>query len=170
MLTAKLPAQMTHKDRTESEHIEPSDESDASKSEVQTVSGHRFAIGNQVSKGKGRPSGKRRSLADLVRRETKGLKRQVQVMVAISVNMDGKTNKRDQIEACKWLADRGYGKSVDTTVQIAAEAQHAVDAVEVSNDQLRSLALTLRIMPPTGVSKGVEASDEAAKPAQAKAG
>ncbi len=132
----------------------------------------RFVKGNQTAKMGVRA----RSFAERLRKQTKELKAQATAMIAMSIRSPGyeKISYREQQEAIKWLGAYCYGKPVDTTVQIAANATAQTSAVDISGEQLRALALTLRItnqeQPATGVSKGVEATEQDAKPAQAKAG
>jgi hypothetical protein len=92
------------------------------------------------------PGGKPKGLASRVREATSDGETLVTFFQGI-LGGTIKCNARDRIEAAKWLADRGWGRAVETSVQVEADQATARAAVALTDDQLESLART--IAPPS---------------------
>lgn len=105
----------------------------------------------KIAVGDARPKkdkkAKSTSLARVVRRVTRGMVQHVKAMDAIALNLQGNVGVRERIHAIEWLADRGYGRAVDTTVMVAAEANAMSEAMDLSSDQLKQLVAQLRVKP-----------------------
>ncbi len=105
----------------------------------------RDALG-RVTKGGAllNPSGRPKGIGARIRAETNDLEDQINMMIKISRGLHKGASTMHIIEAIKWLADRGHGKAVETSVQLTMEAESApAELVEVSDRALEDLARTL---------------------------
>lgn len=89
--------------------------------------------------GIGRPKG----LAAKVREMTGDFTYQVGIMMDCARGALKGATARDRLEAIKWLADRGYGKAVETAVQIQGELEQ-VDLGDMSTEDLVSVLRHIR--------------------------
>lgn len=104
----------------------------------------RDALG-RVLKGQSlNPSGRPKGLGARIRADTEDLKDQIAMMIKISRGQHKGASTMHIIEAIKWLADRGHGKAVETSVQLSMEAGQApTELVSVADSALEELARTL---------------------------
>src|SRR3712207_1629766 len=73
----------------------------------------RRVVGRPFGKGvSGNPGGRPKGLAARVRTATGDGEEIVDLM--LSVLRDKRASNRDRIDAAKWLADRGFGRAVET--------------------------------------------------------
>lgn len=91
----------------------------------------------------GNPGGRPKGLAADIRAKTNNLAAQIEMMIQISLGQVSKATVRDRIEATKWLADRGHGRSVETQIQVEADAKLA-DNLDISDEQLEQMVRTLK--------------------------
>lgn len=85
------------------------------------------------------PGGRPKGLANRIREQTNNLEEQIQVMIEFSTGKR-KCTARDMQEAIKWLADRGFGRAVETQAQIQLDSETSQAAADLSTDQLLELA------------------------------
>ncbi len=86
------------------------------------------------------PGGRPKGIAAQIRALTNDGKGIYERMHAIWTGEEPGFNSRDRLEAGKWLADRAYGRAVETTVQVEADAQSQGAATELATEQLEQLA------------------------------
>lgn len=66
---------------------------------------------------------------------------------------DKRASRKDRIEAGKWLADRGFGKAVETSISLTGQAGELQGGLaDLADAELEALA---RSLAPSGVSPGV---------------
>jgi hypothetical protein len=92
------------------------------------------------------PGGRPKGLALQIREKTDNLKAQVAFMIDLSEGKIKGATTRDRIEAVKWLADRGHGKAVETSVQVEADKATADAALSVSEVELEQVARSLAVV------------------------
>lgn len=92
------------------------------------------------------PGGRPRGLASQIR-EALGDGADLVEFLRVVIAGEIKASVRDRIEAAKVALDRGWGKAVETSVQVTLDAQGA-NKLELTPDQLKLIADTLR--PPRG--------------------
>jgi hypothetical protein len=68
----------------------------------------------------------------------------------VATGQDDDFGPRERIQAAQWLADHTFGRAVQTTVQVEAQAQQTEGAIEIADDQLEALARGLKAAPPAG--------------------
>ena len=83
------------------------------------------------------PGGRPKGLAEQIRILTNNLEAQVAEMVKISLRSKSERNK---IEAIKWLADRSFGRAVETSVNVEAGILAQKAAAQLSTETLQALA------------------------------
>ncbi len=86
------------------------------------------------------PGGRPKGIAQQIRELTNGGKGIFERMNAIWTGEEPGFNSRDRLEAGKWLADRGWGRAVETSVQVEADAATQGAATELATEQLEQLA------------------------------
>lgn len=90
----------------------------------------------------GNPGGRPKGLAARVRTATSEGADIVEFMVGVLRN--GKASNKDRIEAAKWLADRGFGRAVETTVTVQGSGETSGALADLADAQLEHLARTLK--------------------------
>lgn len=121
----------------------------------QTEQGNNHASANKAKsmptgkpweKGKsGNPGGRPKGLAKRVRELTGEGEDIVDFMLNVLKN-DIKGTTKDRIEAAKWLADRGFGRAVETQVQVLQEGKEGASTAleDLADAQLESMARQLQ--------------------------
>lgn len=124
------------------------------------LAAYRFREGQRTPNPGGRPKG----IVKLVREETSNGKDLVERMGRIWRGEEKGFSSRERMEAGKWLADRGFGRSASTEIQLTGElsGNPLVDEIteaaqETAADALLSLAEELGTDPTTAASSDEEA-------------
>src|SRR5260221_5452738 len=100
------------------------------------VTGAGFLPGASGNPG-GRPRGLSRRVRELVGEDGEAI-----VSYMVSVMADEKARAADRLEAAKWLADRGFGRSVQT-MDLDITARPAIDLTKLSIEDLEALVALL---------------------------
>lgn len=90
----------------------------------------------------GNPGGRPRGLASRVREATRDGEDLVEFMLNV-LNGKIKATPRDRIESAKWLADRGFGRSVEVSATLTAQLDSSGAVQGMADDQLEQLARQL---------------------------
>lgn len=102
----------------------------------------------------GNPGGRPKGLAALVRAQTKDGKELVDLMLRVLrgkfVVNGRKPNISERMKAAEWLADRGWGKSVET---------HAIEVPDEAEQNLQQAIAVARLL--ARERMGIETIDEA---------
>lgn len=100
------------------------------------VTGAGFLPGESGNPG-GRPKGLSRRLRELV-----GEDGEVIAKYMVSVMTDEKARTADRLEAAKWLADRAFGRSVQT-MDLDVTARPTINVTKLSLEDLEALVAML---------------------------
>lgn len=92
----------------------------------------------------GNPGGRPKGLRTTVREVCGDFREQVARMRLISLGLLKGFTGRDQIEATKWLADRGEGKALETSISVQGELEDLGANLEIAREQIADLARHLR--------------------------
>ena len=95
----------------------------------------------QALTGQKATTGPVKGIAQLVREATDGGRRLIDVLAAIA--FDEEAAKRDRIAASQVLLDRGFGKAVETTLTLQADASGSEALSALADAELERLAQTL---------------------------
>ena len=101
------------------------------------VTGKRFVPGQSGNPG-GRPKGLARRVREIVGDDGEAI-----TTFMFGVMNDGSARNADRIEAAKWLADRGFGRAVQT-FDIDMNPSSAIDITRLSTPDLEALRVMLR--------------------------
>jgi hypothetical protein len=101
------------------------------------VTGAGFLPGASGNPG-GRPKGLGRRVRELVGEDGEAI-----AVYMLSVMRDEKARTADRLEAAKWLADRGFGRSVQT-LDLDVTAHPPIDVTQLSTPDLEALIAILR--------------------------
>lgn len=96
------------------------------------VTGSGFLPGRSGNPG-GRPKGLSRRVRELVGEDGEAI-----AVYMLSVMRDDKARTADRLEAAKWLADRGFGRTVQT-LDLDVTAHPPIDVTEISTPDLEAL-------------------------------
>jgi hypothetical protein len=108
-----------------------------------------------------------KSIAQLVRDATDGGRLLVETLVAIATGPD--SSDRDKVSASSILLDRGFGKAVETSLTLTADASQSDALSALADSELERLAATLApsavrpvvVLPASSLSPGLEALPDA---------
>ncbi len=108
-----------------------------------------------------------KSIAQLVRDATDGGRLLVETLVAIATGPD--SSDRDKVSASSILLDRGFGKAVETSLTLTADASQSDALSALADSELERLAATLApsavrpvvVLPASSLSPGIEALPDA---------
>ncbi len=95
----------------------------------------------QALTGQKATTGPVKGIAQLVRDATDGGRKLIDVLAAIAFDEDAA--KRDRIAASQVLLDRGFGKAVETTLTLQADASGSEALSALADAELERLAATL---------------------------
>src|SRR6058998_3274736 len=96
------------------------------------VTGSGFLPGQSGNPG-GRPKGLSRRVRELVGDDGEAI-----AVYMLSVMRDEQIRTADRLEAAKWLADRGFGRSVQT-LDMDITAHPAIDVTTISTEDLDAM-------------------------------
>jgi hypothetical protein len=96
------------------------------------VTGSGFLPGQSGNPG-GRPKGLSRRVRELVGEDGEAI-----AVYMLSVMRDEKARTADRLEAAKWLADRGFGRTVQT-LDLDVTAHPPIDVTQLSDADLEAL-------------------------------
>jgi hypothetical protein len=71
----------------------------------------------------------------------------------LSVMQDAKARTADRLEAAKWLADRGFGRSIQT-LDMDITAHPAIDVTTISTEDLEAMLAILEKYEPNAAELG----------------
>ena len=108
-----------------------------------------------------------KGIAQLVREATDGGRLLVETLVAIATGPD--SSDRDKVSASSILLDRGFGRAVETTLTLTADAGSSEALSALADAELERLAATLApsavrpvvVLPAGTLSPGVESLPDA---------
>ena len=108
-----------------------------------------------------------KGIAQLVREATDGGRLLVDTLVAIATGPD--SSDRDKVSASSILLDRGFGRAVETTLTLTADAGSSEALSALADAELERLAATLApsavrpvvVLPAGSLSPGLEALPDA---------
>lgn len=108
-----------------------------------------------------------KGIAQLVREATDGGRLLVETLVAIATGPD--SSDRDKVSASSILLDRGFGKAVETSLTLTADASQSDALAALADAELERLAATLApsavrpvvVLPAASLSPGLEALPDA---------
>ena len=101
------------------------------------VTGAGFPPGVSGNPG-GRPKGLSRRVRELVGEDCEAI-----AVYMLSVMRDEKARTADRLEAAKWLAERGFGRSVQT-LDLDVTAHPPIDVTQLSTPDLKALIAIFR--------------------------
>jgi hypothetical protein len=110
---------------------------------------------------------KTKSIAQMVRDATNGGQKLIDVLVSLAFDEDA--HPRDRTTAVGMLMDRGFGKAVETSLTLTADASQSDALSQIADAELERLAATLApstvrpvvVLPAGSLSPGVESLPDA---------
>lgn len=110
---------------------------------------------------------KTKSIAQMVRDATNGGQKLIDVLVALAFDEDA--HPRDRTTAVGMLMDRGFGKAVETSLTLTADAGSSDALAALADAELERLAATLApssvrpvvVLPAASLSPGLESLPDA---------
>lgn len=108
----------------------------------------------------GNPSGRRPTFKDKLLRAIDDGDRLVEVATDILLN----GRDTDRLEALKFITDRVYGRAVETTVQIQADAHRLGTRVDLAPEALEALARAIGAAPPAATLPATQNPSDAHNP------
>jgi hypothetical protein len=110
---------------------------------------------------------KTKSIAQMVRDATNGGQKLIDVLVSLAFDEDA--HPRDRTTAVGMLMDRGFGKAVETSLTLTADASQSDALAQLADAELERLAATLApsavrpvvVLPAGTLSPGVESLPDA---------
>lgn len=98
----------------------------------------------------GNPGGRPKSLTRAIQEKTEDFKNQLETMIQISRGQEvfgHKPELKDIVDAVKWLADRGYGRSIQMQYDLDEEEAKTIVGCDWSNytpEELQKILDTIR--------------------------
>lgn len=110
---------------------------------------------------------KTKSIAQMVRDATNGGQKLIDVLVSLAFDEDA--HPRDRTTAVGMLMDRGFGKAVETSLTLTADASQSDALAQLADAELERLASTLApsavrpvvVLPAASLSHGLESLPDA---------